>query len=396
MKSLRNLKDLRNKRALLRVDFNIDMDERGEILDDFRIRAVLPTIKYLLDKKAKIIILSHLGRPTGRPILKSKIKNKKSKLQCKIQNEKYSLRPIAKYLENLLKRKVKFLPDCIGEKVEKEVGKMKDGGIAMLENLRFYEGEEKNDAEFAKSLAKLGDVYVNDAFGVSHRANASVAAITKYLPFYAGLLLEKEIENLSKILKNPESPCVLVLGGAKIETKLPVLNYLKNKADKILIGGVVANVFLKALGFEIGKSKSEEGYGKDIEEIMKSDKIILPQDVRTESGIKETGDVGKEEKILDIGPKTAKLFGHFIKEAKTVIWNGPMGFIEDKRFIKSSIKIVNFIAKNKNFTIVGGGETLIVLNKAGVFDKIKFVSTGGGAMLEFLAGKKLPGIEALE
>lgn len=394
MKSIKNIKNLKNKNVLVRVDFNVPINN-GKIEELFRIEAVLPTIKYLIKKKAKIILISHLGRPIAFA------QSKKSK----IKNKKFSLEPIAKYLSKLLKKNVKFIGDCIGENPKKEISKMKRGEVVLLENLRFYKGEEKNDINFAKELAKLADIYINDAFAVSHRVHASVEAITKFLPSFAGFLLEKEIKVLSSVFQNPRRPLCLVMGGVKLETKLPLIRKFISVADNIIIGGALANTLLLAQKLAVGKSFVEKKYLKELKPIKISDSIFhLPVDVRVSESlsgkkpvfIKAVGKIKENEIILDIGPETEKLFTSIIKSSKMVIWNGPMGFFELDKFLSGSRAIAKAIASSKIYSIVGGGDTIALINKLKLFKKYSFVSTGGGAMLEFLAGKKLPGIEALK
>lgn len=373
-----------NKKILLRVDYNVDLDKEGKILSDFRIRQSLETIKFLLKKSKKIIIISHLGRPEGK-------------------DKKLSLEPIAKHLEKILKHKIIFVDDCIGQTVKDTIDNSKET-IFLLENLRFYKEEENNDESFAKKLAELADVYVNDAFGVSHRLNASVAAITKFLPSYIGFLMQKEIENLSKVKNNADHLFVIVLGGAKISTKLPLIKAFLDKADYILLGGGLANTIWKAWGFNVGKSLVEE---KMIEEAKslgsQKAELILPGDLvvasdfgAKESKVKEIGEIENKDIIVDIGPIAAKTFADIIKNAKTVLWNGPMGYWENKEFREGTKKIAKAIAQNKNFTVVGGGETLTVVEDLKLLDKYDFVSTGGGAMLDFLTSDDLPALKVLK
>ncbi len=391
MKFLRDI-DVKNKKVLVRVDFNVSFNESGKISDDFRIKTVLPTINYLKKQNSKIILISHLGRPSLR------------------QNLKYSLKPVALRLEKLLKQKVKFIDDCIGQKVKKEVEKMKPRDILLLENLRFYSGEKENNLKFAKELANLADVFINDAFSACHRKHASVVAITKYIPSVAGFLLEKEIKNLSQVLQSPKKPLVLVIGGIKISSKLPLIKKFLKIADKILMGGALANTVLKAEGIEVGKSIMEKEMLKEVLKLpLKNRKIYLPLNGIVSGNFSKKGKaktigmdkIGKREMILDIGPKTIKIFSEIISQAKTIIWNGPMGYFEKREFRKGTEEIAKSILKNKKAkTIIGGGETISSLRQVSGF-KFQvsgniFISTGGGAMLEFLSGKKLPGIKALE
>jgi len=375
-----------NKKVLLRVDYNIDLDEKRRIVNDFRIRASLPTIKFLLDKNAKkIIIVSHLGRPKGR-------------------DKKLSLAPIAENLQKLLKQKVVFIDDCIGERVKNEIEKNEKDKIFVLENTRFYSEEEKNDKNFAKKLAELAEVYVNDAFGVSHRLNASVAAIVNFLPSYGGLLLQKEIINLSHLKEKAERPFTVILGGAKISDKLPTINKFLNIADYILIGGGLANTIWKAWGFNVGKSLVEKEKiveakmlgSKNAELILPGDFLVAPS-FKAKKGVeRQIGKIKNNEIIVDIGPIAIQTFCKLINAAKTILWNGPMGYWENKAFREGTKKIAEAIAKNKNFTVVGGGETLIAIEELKLSENYSFVSTGGGAMLEFLAGNNLPAIALLE
>lgn len=381
---------IKNKRVLVRVDFNVTLDGRGKILDDFRIKATLATIRYLIKNRAKVVLASHLS--------KSQLALDKKK------NQKVSLRGIARYLSRLLGKKVIFVSDCRGEKVKKAVSSLKAGEVLLLENLRFCSEEEKNDAAFARDLAQLADFYVNDGFAVSHRAHASVVGITKYLPSFAGLLLEREIKNLNRLLKNPPRPLVVVIGGAKVSTKIKLIeNFLERKAD-VLLGGVIANTVLCAKGLSLGKSLVEPEIIAELRKLKLPDvRLHLPIDVLVSRGTRSAkafsraiGRVEDEDVIFDIGPETAELFGKIIKEAKMVVWNGPMGYFEKKEFSRGTAAIARVIALGSGFSIVGGGDTVIILNKLGLLDRYSFVSTGGGAMLEYLAGKKLPGIEVLK
>lgn len=379
-----NSQIIQNKKILLRVDYNIDLDSKGKIISDFRIRASLPTINFLLKNKAKkIIIISHLGRPEGK-------------------DKKLSLLPIAKHLEKLLKQKVVFIDDCIGEKVKSKI-KNSNEKIFVLENLRFYKGEENNDKNFAQELAQLADIYVNDAFGVCHRLNASVAAITNFLPSYAGLLLEKEVKSLKKLKENVKHPFVVVLGGAKISTKLPIIKEFLNIADYILLGGGLANTVWKSWGLEVGKSLVEEEKLAEAKKLgSQKAELILPGDFVVTSSFnsqksktKEIENINQNDIIVDIGEISTKVFCQLIRSAKTVLWNGPMGYWENKVFQTATRKIAKTIAQNKNFTVVGGGETLVVIEQLKLMDKYSFVSTGGGAMLEFLAKDNLPALKFL-
>lgn len=377
--------EVKNKKVLVRADFNVDLGDNGEILSDFRIRAVLPTIKYLIEHGAsKIILISHLGKPKGK-------------------DEKLSLKNIAKILGDYLGKDVLFLSDCIGEEIKNNINQAEVGRVILLENLRFYDAEEKNDEKFAKLLASLADIYVNDAFGVCHRANSSVLAIVKELPSFGGLLLKKEIENLNRAIQNVAKPLVLVLGGAKISTKLPLIKRFSNFADLVLLGGALVNTILKAWKLNVGKSLVEDDMLLEAEKI-KADKaeILMPGDLlvgdllnATSSQVKKSNAVLDGEWILDIGPEAEKIFSEAISKAGTIIWNGPMGYFENPVFENGTKKIAQAIANSSAFSIVGGGETLTVLEKFKLFDKMSFVSTGGGAMLSYLAGEEMPGIKAL-
>lgn len=383
--------DIKNKRVLIRVDFNVPLDDKLNITDDTRIKAALPTIKYAIESQAKVILMSHLGRPDGKAL------------------EKARLKPAAKRLSELLEKNVTVLNDCVGEEVKKTVSAMKPGDVALLENLRFHAEEEKNDPNFAKELASLGDVFVNDAFGTAHRAHASTEGVTKYLPSVAGFLIEKEITYLGKALQSPAKPFVSILGGAKVSDKIGIVENLMDKVDALVIGGAMAYTFLKVQGFNTGNSKLEKeklGLAKEILEKAKAKKIaiVLPQDhtiadkfdaaaqtkVTTDANIPE-GWMG-----LDIGPKTIKNFKEVLSKAKTIVWNGPLGVCEMKPFEKGSKEIANFIANLSATTIIGGGDTAAAIAQFGLENKMSHISTGGGASLEFLEGKALPGIVALK
>ena len=401
MKTIKEIKNLKNKKVLVRVDFNVPVGDDGIVdeKEDWRIKAALPTIKYLLEKEAKVILIAHLGRP------KISQKNTSSATvdsHLRGDDKMYSLNPVAKRLEELLNREVKFVDDCIGDKVDNAVEKMQAGEIILLENLRFYKDEENNDEKFAEELAKSADVYINNAFSVSHREHASICAITKFLPSYAGLLLEKEVTVLSDAINDPKKPVTVIIGGAKIKTKVPVIKNLMDKVDHIIIGGVVANVILKAMGIDTGKSLLNSVDLKGVKEInFESEKLYVPVDVvvfnsKTKKiSLQAVGKVG-DNKILDIGTESANLYSKIISDSKTIIWNGPMGKFEDKNFSFGTKEIAKAVAKKSKCTIIGGGDTIAVLRQFGYLDKMSYVCTGGGAMLEFLAGKKLPGLEALK
>ena len=348
-KTLQNF-DLNGKKVLVRVDFNIPLSEQGDILDDFRIKAVIPTIEYLTQNNAKIILISHLGNPNSK------------------DKAKYTLKPIALRLEKLLNKKIKFLENCVGEKIKKEIDEMKNTEIALLENLRFHKGEENNDLEFVKKLAELGDIYINDAFAVCHREHASVIGIPNFLPYGAGILLEREIRVLQKIMRNPEKPLVVIVGGKKVETKINFVDKISEIADFILIGNLIRD--------ELKEKKIKLKFPEKI--IFATDGII------------------SNKKELDIGVKTIKIFREKIATAKTIFWNGPLGKTEEKKFAKGSLAIADAIIKSEAHSVAGGGETIAFLRQYNLLNEFGYISTGGGAMLKFLSGEQLPGLEALE
>lgn len=387
--------DVKGKKVLVRVDFNVPLskEEKGKIADDARIKAAIPTINYLSENGAKVILMSHLGRPKGEA------------------NPEFSLKPVADYLANEYKDKFTFIPSdlVVDEKVKEEVNKLADGQIALLENTRFRKEETKNGEDFAKELASLADLYVNDAFGTSHRAHASNVGVASILPSAVGFLIEKEIEVMGKALEAPDHPFVSILGGAKVSDKIGVIENLITKVDTILIGGGMAYTFLKAQGKEIGKSLLEEDKMDLSLELIEKAKangveILLPVDVviadKIEAGVAteivDIDNIPVDKEALDIGPKTAKLFADKIKEAKTVVWNGPMGVFEIKEFSNGTNEVAKALAESDAVTIVGGGDSALAIEMAGLKDKITHVSTGGGASLEFLEGKDLPGITAIE
>jgi len=397
MKSIKQIQNLQNKKVLLRVDFNVPIGDDGIVdsKEDWRIKAALPTIEYLLKRGAKVILISHLGRPGQYKASSTLPTGRQVKYQA------CSLKPVANRLEELLNRKIKFVDDCIGNEVKDEIEKMQAGEVILLENLRFYKEEEKDDEGFAKELAGLADIYINDGFSVSHRAHASVSVITKFLPSYAGLLLEKEIKILSDAIYNPERPATIIIGGAKTETKVPVIEYLMDKFDHILVGGVVANVILKAKGIDTGKSLLGD---MDLAEVRKIDlnnkKLYIPVDVvacNDEKKIISLSAIGRigNDKILDIAAETANLYSKIISDSKIVLWNGPMGMFEKESFALGTKEIARAIAESKCYSVIGGGDTIAAVDKFGYLDKIDYICTGGGAMLEFLSGNELPGIKAL-
>lgn len=386
--------DVKGKKVLVRVDFNVPQskDGSGEITDDARIVASLPTIQYLIDQGAKVVLMSHLGRPKGEP------------------NKKFSLKPIADRLSELLGKKVHFLPSdkVVDDEVRKGVDALEEGEVALLENTRFVKGEEKNDPAFAKELASLADVYVNDAFGTSHRAHASNVGVAQILPSALGFLVEKEVSVMGKALDDPERPFVAIMGGAKVSDKIAVIENLIEKVDTILIGGGMAYTFLKAQGKEIGNSLLEadkmdlanelveKAKKKGVELLLPVDAVIAPEFAEdAPAKVVDIDSIPADMEALDIGPKTAEKFAEVIKKAKTVVWNGPMGVFEFDSFAKGTRAIAKAMAESDATTIVGGGDSAAAVEEAGYLDKITHVSTGGGASLEFLEGKELPGIASI-
>lgn len=386
--------DLKNKRVLVRVDFNVPLDENLQITDDIRITSSLPTIKKIISEGGKAILMSHLGRPKGKV------------------NLKYSLKPVAERLSKLLAKEVNLAPDCVGEEVKSLVDKMNSSNVILLENLRFHEEEEKNDEAFAKKLSELGDVYINDAFGSAHRAHASTEGVTKYIKICAaGYLMQKELDYLGNAIANPQRPFAAILGGAKISGKIDVISNLLGKVDKLLIGGGMAFTFLKAQGKEIGKSLLEAekiDLAKEVLEKAKNSQVtfLLPIDFivadefknESPSKVVKADTIPSDKMGLDIGPDTIKLFKQELENSKTIVWNGPMGVFEMDNFAKGTFAIAQVLAdatSKSAVTIIGGGDSAAAISKAGLEDKVSHVSTGGGASLEFLEGKVLPGVEAL-
>ncbi len=389
IKSIRDI-DIRGKRVFFRFDFNVPLDGAGVIQDDTRIRRALPTINYAISQGAKSILASHLGRPKGE------------------RKPDMSLRPIAARLQELLGRDVGFVDDCIGDEVKKAVAGISDGGLLLLENLRFHAGETKNDPEFASELASLADVYINDAFGTAHRAHASTVGIADRVKEKgAGLLLNEELENLAKAFSNPTRPVVAIFGGAKVSDKLGVLSNILDRMDVALIGGGMGNSFLKAQGYSVGTSRIEDEVIGTASEMLQSRKhceVLLPMDVVVSSKMEEgaptevvkVASVPGEEMCLDIGPETIERFRRAIDKAKTIIWNGPMGVFEIPAFSRGTMEIAKAVAGSSAFSVVGGGDTIRAVEQAGLADKISYISTGGGAFMEFMEGKTLPGVAALE
>ncbi len=383
--------DLSNKKVIMRADFNVPLNDDLEITDDTRIRAALPTIKHILRENASLILMSHLGRPKG------------------VIQDNLRLNPVAERLSELLNLEVKKVEDCIGEQVKIAASSLKGGEVLLLENLRFHKEETENNEEFARQLSSLAEIYVNDAFGTAHRAHASTEGITKFIPSVAGFLLEKEIYFLSSVIKNPQRPFIVILGGAKISTKMGVFNNLLDKVDSILVGGGMIFTFLKSRGINIGKSILETEQEVEAFEIFKKAKneekeLVMPVDILVADDISDAAktkvvDVNKipdNMSGVDIGPKSIKLFKKKIADAKTIIWNGPMGIFEIDKFAEGTLEIAKAVAVADATTIIGGGDSVAAINKFELADKITHISTGGGASLEYLEGKALPGIEALE
>lgn len=382
--------DIKGKKVLMRVDFNVPLDDKQDITDDTRIRKTLPTIKYALETPSRVILMSHLGRPKGEV------------------KPEMSLAPCAERLSKLLNKNVKMLKDCVGPEVESAVKNMKDGNIVLLENLRFHKAETKNDPEFAKALASLGDVFINDAFGTCHRLHASTEGVTKFLPSAMGFLVEKEVNYFDKVLHHPEKPVALILGGAKVSDKIAVIENMLSKIDFLLIGGAMAYTFLKSRLKGIGSSRLEEDKISVASDIFTKARaanvsIFLPEDhviakaITAKTRVRVVKEHIPEGWIgLDIGPKTTKKYENVLKEAKTIVWNGPVGYFELKPFSKGTTHIAKFISRLNATTVIGGGDTAAAINALGLTNRMSHISTGGGASLEYLEGKELPGIAALQ
>ena len=388
-KSIRDI-DFKGKRVFVRVDYNAPMDKAGNITDDTRIRATLPTLNFLLDQGASLVLAAHLGRPKGGPA------------------PEFSLAPVAAHLSSLMGRKVKFAADCVGPVAESAAEALQPGEVLMLENLRFHPEEEKNDPAFAKGLAELADVAVNDAFGVSHRAHASVEGITKFLPMVAGFLMEKELDFLGRAVTDPARPYAAIIGGAKVSDKIGVIANLLTKVDVLLIGGGMANTFFAAQGYSVGKSLVEPDKIPLAKDLIAQAKergvtLLLPTDVVAADKfaadaawrVTTVDSIGAEEMVLDIGPSTGAAFGAALSGAKTIVWNGPMGVFEMDAFAKGTEAVARAVANSNAVSIVGGGDSVAALEKVGLAGSITHISTGGGASLEFLEGKVLPGVAAL-
>ncbi len=385
LESIEKIKSLKNKKVLVRVDFNVPLQDE-KVKDDYRIKAALPTINYLRNAGAKVILMAHLGDP-GSKVVPS-----------------LSLKPVARRLSQIIKKAVDFVPETVGYKADKAIANMKAGDIVFLENLRFNEGELKDDSKFAKRLAGLADVYVNEAFSVCHRKQASVSAIKKLIPVYYGLQLVSEVKNLDKILK-PKKPLIVIMGGAKISTKAPIISKIYESADKILLGGGLANNFFKHLGLELGKSLVDEDSEIYVKKFFKNqklaDKIVLPIDVvvcgkNKQPKIKSLDELNKSDAILDIGPETIKVFSDYIKTAQTIVWNGPLGKFEEASYKHGTFAIATAVAARstgKAYGLIGGGETVEALKQTKMEEYVDFISTAGGAMLAYLGGDKMPGLK---
>jgi phosphoglycerate kinase len=393
LKMKKTLKDMdfKGKKVLVRVDFNVPLKD-GVVGDKTRIKAALPTIEYLIKEEAKVLLISHLGRPGGEP------------------KDDLRMDPVAKELANLLNKEVKKADDCIGEEVKKAADSLKDGEVLVLENSRFHAGEKKNDPEFAKELASLAELYVNDAFGAAHRAHATTVGVAEYLPAAAGFLMQRELNALGEVMENPESPFVAIMGGAKVSDKIDVIKNLINKVDKLIVAGGIANTFLLAKGYEVGDSLVESDKVELAKELMaeaeeKGVEIVLPVDVVIAddfSNDANTQTVSVKEvpagwQILDCGgPQSLENYKEIIKNAKTVIWNGPLGVFEMEKFAHGTVELAKALAESDAHSVIGGGDSAAAINQAGVADKMSHISTGGGASLMFFEGKELPGVAALD
>ena len=385
-KTVRDI-DVKGKKVLVRVDFNVPIKE-GKVTDDTRIKAAMPTLKYMLDQDASLILFSHLGRPKGGP------------------DPKYSMRPVADHLAGLMGKPVKFVDDCVGPQAEAAAKELKPGEILLLENTRFHPEEEKNDMNLAKQMASLAELYVNDAFGSAHRAHSSTEGVAHFLPAVSGFLMEREIQYLGQAIANPERPFVAILGGAKISDKIGVIKNLLKISDQILIGGGMANTFFKAQGYSIGDSLVEDAALDTAKELLQSgsSQLRLPVDVviadKAESDatikVMPMGPVPDGWKILDVGPETVASYAKVVKDAKTVVWNGPMGMFEVPEFSKGTFGVAQAVAASSAVSIIGGGDSVAAINKSGLESKITHISTGGGASLEMLEGLTLPGVAALQ
>ena len=378
--------DLKGKRVLMRVDFNVPMQD-GKVTDDKRIRASLPTIKYVLDRDASLILMSHLGRPKSA------------------SDSEFSLRPVSEVLASLLGTLVKMAPDCVGPEVEKMAKELKPGEVLLLENTRFHEGEEKNDLELAKQLASLGEIFVNDAFGSAHRAHSSTEGVARLLPAVSGFLMEQELEYLGRAVADPEHPYIAILGGAKISDKIDVVETLLSKADKLIIGGGMANTFLAAQGLNMQDSLVETASLGTAKSIMakSADKLILPVDAviadkfdaDANSQVVDVEKIPAGWRMLDVGPRTLELYKRALDGAKLIVWNGPVGVFEMPKFAEGTFELARMLAESGATTVIGGGDSASAVKKAGVAKQMTHVSTGGGASLEFLEGKELPGVAVL-
>lgn len=394
-----NISDIRGKMVFLRVDFNVP-EEKGKIKEEQKIIANLPTIRFLLRYNCKIIVATHWGRPKGKRVKKYSTEALAARLGKILGEKKKKNSKFSKY------NNVKFVDDCVGEKAREAVQELEQGEVLVLQNLRFYPQEKDNDKKFAKKLARLADVYVNNAFSVCHRDHASVSAITRYLPSFAGMLIEQEVENLDKI-ERPQKPLVTVMGGAKVDTKVNIITRLAKKSEKVLLGGALANNFLAAKGMKVGKSLMDKNNRDIAKRLMDKwgDRLLLPVDVVVaenpdkQDGIaKNVHQVKSKEKILDIGPETIRLYSKHIKSANTLIWNGPMGLVENKNFRHGSLAIARLVgsrSRGKAFGVVGGGETLEALRISDMTEYVDWVSTGGGAMLSYLGNEKMPALKKL-